>query len=100
MRFSLSFGGVPHRDRNPRHYRYHRHHQHLCSGITITLGPLGSAIVGLVFAIIGIFVALISLWNPILLIVSVFFVVVGIICFVSNIKRIRNKKDKDSSLEK
>ena len=109
MRISFSFGGGPHHhNRGPRHHRHRHYHGHRSStsvGAHVTLGPVGSAIMGIVFAIIGI-VIMLTIGRTFMefgagfipMLIGGIFCIIGIIVFVSNIKKVSNNKDNDSSL--
>ena len=108
MRISFSFGGGPRRhNRGSRHHHHYRGHRYSASiGAHVTLGPVGSAIMGIVFAIIGV-VIMLTIGRAFMefgagfipMLIGGIFCVMGIIVFFSNIKKISNNKDNDSSID-
>ena len=91
MRINLSFGGGPHRHNN-RNRHYNSHRRSYGPRVSVTLGPIGSAIVSFIMMAILAFVTFMFATGGAFIgaVISGIMLLIFIFVFINNIKAIRN----------
>jgi len=92
MRINFSFGGGPRRyDNRNRHYGRHTHGV----GVSVSLGPVGSAVVSFIAILFLSFITFIFAASGVVIGAAISGVMdlIFIFVFINNIKKIRNGRD-------